>query len=152
DPQVNWTKDNSDLDESDRVSHTRQGDVHRLEIRSASPADSGTYFCTARNSEGQVVATVTVTVEDSKSQNDFQKDSNSASNQHGSGDGSAVDDETVGDDQGAVGGQLLPGSDRSVSRSPEESRTLRYAKLVGMAAAFSLAALGANKVFDLIRK
>ncbi|KAK3777500.1 hypothetical protein RRG08_008818 [Elysia crispata] len=64
-PKVTWAtgKKRSELKAGERVFETRQGDVHRLEIRSASPSDTGTYICTASNSEGHVVATVTVTVE-----------------------------------------------------------------------------------------
>ena len=72
-----------------------------------------------------------------------------ASDQHYSGGGCGEEDKAEKDEQGAVGGQLISGLSYSMSRPYRESRTLRYAKLVGMAAAFSLAALGANKVFDM---
>ena len=75
-----------------------------------------------------------------------------ASDQHYSGGGCGEEDKAEKDEQGAVGGQLISGPSYSMSRPYRESRTLRYAKLVGMAAAFSLAALGANKVFDMLRK
>ena len=56
------------------------------------------------------------------------------------------------DEEGAVGGALCPEETRPMSRSPQESQTLRYAKLIGMAAAFSLVVFGAKKAFEAIRK
>ena len=56
------------------------------------------------------------------------------------------------DEEGAVGGVLCPEETRPMSRSPQESQTLRYAKLIGMAAAFSLVVFGAKKAFEAIRK
>ena len=62
---MTWTKnsDGSEIHAGHRVCLFRQDDVHRLEIRSAGPSDSGQYICTASSSEGRVTATVTVTVE-----------------------------------------------------------------------------------------
>ncbi|GFR75456.1 myosin light chain kinase, smooth muscle [Elysia marginata] len=178
---VTWTKeeDRSELKAGDRVTQSRQGDVHRLEIRSADPSDSGQYICTASNSEGHVIATVTVTVEGFGSSVDdlssstnvslsdqapserLSKHRSAETEQICSGDSSHKDSETADvdengeqadEDQGAVGGQLVQGVGHSVLGPQEDSRTLRYAKLVGMAAAFSLAALGVNKVFDMLHK
>ncbi|GFO12943.1 protogenin [Plakobranchus ocellatus] len=170
DPHVTWVKDKSrtEIKGSSRVFLTRQGDVHRLEIRSAGPSDSGQYVCTASNSEGQVTATVVVTVEEFSTsvdgdlfplqtkdfkRKDKEESENDAEDACVSWTSEKADEKCEScEDEGAVGGALLPGAPGSVSRTPQDSRTIRYAKLVGMAAAFSLAALGANKAFEIIRK
>uniref|UniRef100_A0A2C9KNK8 Ig-like domain-containing protein n=1 Tax=Biomphalaria glabrata TaxID=6526 RepID=A0A2C9KNK8_BIOGL len=131
-PKVSWEKDGERLRTSKRLRLYETRGIFYLEIPEADAEDAGEYVCTAVNSEGTVTATVTVSMQGMENVVQI----------------SCEPEGTAELTEGATGGAVESSSDVCTS----DSRSVRYLKLFGMAAAFSLAAIGVKKLFENLPK
>lgn len=63
DPEIEWTRDDQPIKESDRIQLLKKGDnVYSLVIKGAQPEDEGKYTCTATNPAGKTMRTYTLNI------------------------------------------------------------------------------------------
>jgi membrane carboxypeptidase/penicillin-binding protein PbpC len=62
-PEIKWYKNNKPLSNTSKVELRSVGDEYKLKIKTATPADSGTYKCEAKNEAGTSFRTFDLKVE-----------------------------------------------------------------------------------------
>lgn len=63
DPEIEWTRDDQSIQESDRIQLLKKEDnVFSLVIKGAQPEDEGKYTCTATNPAGKTMRTYTLNI------------------------------------------------------------------------------------------
>ncbi|XP_059145515.1 muscle M-line assembly protein unc-89-like isoform X2 [Physella acuta] len=135
--KISWEKNGKMLKNSEHVQLYETQGIYYLEIPKAKYEDAGEYMCVAENNEGRITATVVVNIQGTES--------------------SAV----ILDEQGAedlLTHAIPSANDGAIGCSLDSSSDVynnnlsHYAKLFGMAAAFSLVAFGVKKIIENINK